>query len=120
MPSPHTCIRCAACCRWPGHVLLTQEDIVALASYLGLSQEELIQRYTVLASNRAQLSLAEREDGVCVFLDGNECRVYDARPAQCRDFPSKWSVSGCPARSREFAVQSLLWRRIGGGTANLR
>lgn len=63
-----------------------------------LSEDEFIERYTVLASNRRQLSLAERSDGRCVFLAGNACGVYDARPDQCRSFPHTWRVdSGCPA-----------------------
>jgi Fe-S-cluster containining protein len=48
----------------------------------------------MLASNRAQLSLREKPDGSCEFLEGNECKVYESRPAQCRDFPARWSVPG--------------------------
>ena len=92
------CRRCGACCRWPGHVLLTPEDIPRLAGALGVDEAELLQRYTVLAANRAQLSLAERPAGDCVFLDADQrCRVYAARPQQCRDFPQGWRVDGCPA-----------------------
>jgi Fe-S-cluster containining protein len=28
-----------------------------------------------------------RGDGGCVFLSGNECTVYDARPESCQRFP---------------------------------
>lgn len=92
------CHRCGACCRWPGHVLLNAEDIARLAAHLGLPEADFIARYCELARNRAQLSLADGPDGACVFLDGNDCRVYPARPRQCRDFPSVWSVDGCAAR----------------------
>lgn len=88
------CRRCAACCRWPGHVLLTAADVAALSAFLGLGEEEFLRRHTRLASNRAQLSLAERADGSCVFLDGSDCRVYAARPEQCRRFPGGWTVPG--------------------------
>jgi Fe-S-cluster containining protein len=30
--------------------------------------------------------LRSSKDG-CVFLDGNLCLIYDARPKTCRDFP---------------------------------
>jgi uncharacterized protein len=91
------CSRCAECCRWPGHVLLTDPDIAALAGHLGMSPPEFIERHTRLASNRAQLSLTERADGACIFLDGDACRVYEARPLQCRQFPIGWTVrDGCP------------------------
>lgn len=79
-------------------MLLTQDDIKALAPARGLDEESFIQRYTRLASNRAQLSLTEKPDGACVFLDdAGRCVVYNARPEQCRRFPFDWSVSGCPA-----------------------
>lgn len=91
------CERCGACCRWPGHVLLTADDIARLAAHLGLAETDFIERYCELARNRAQLTLRDGPDGTCVFLDGNDCRVYDARPRQCREFPTVWSVEGCPA-----------------------
>jgi uncharacterized protein len=93
-----SCVRCSSCCRWPGHVLLTDADIARLALALGLAEPELIDRYTVLAANRAQLSLADREGRECVFLQGNACSVYEARPDQCRDFPRQWGR--CPGRSK--------------------
>ncbi len=91
------CRRCAACCRWPGHVLLTEKDIAALASHMRMDTSLFIERYCVLARNRAQLALAETPNGACVFLDGNDCCVYSVRPLQCRQFPLNWSVEGCPA-----------------------
>ena len=78
-------------------MLLRPEDIRPMADSLQMTEHAFIQRYTVLARNRAALSLAERADGACVFLEGAQCRVYRARPAQCRDFNVRWRVSGgCP------------------------
>ena len=93
------CRNCgAACCRWPGHVLLTAADITALAQQVGLSETDFIQRHTILAKNRAQLSLMEQASGACCFLNpDNTCRIYAARPQQCREFPHGWRVAGCPA-----------------------
>lgn len=92
-----SCRRCGACCRWSGHVLLTNGDVTAVARHLGLTEGEFIQRHTVLAVNRGQLSLMEQPDGACCFLDAdNSCAIYAARPCQCRDFPHGWRVSGCP------------------------
>lgn len=93
-----TCQRCGICCRWPGHVLLTDEDITQLAAATGLSEDEFIARHTQLASNRCQLSLEEHPDGRCIFLEEDGCAFYEARPEQCRNFPHTWRVSeGCPA-----------------------
>lgn len=95
--SSFLCRRCGACCRWPGSVLLAEPDIAAAAAALGMPEEAFIAAHTVLARNRAQLTLKEHADGACEFLDktGN-CRIYAARPRQCRDFPSGWRVAGCP------------------------
>ena len=82
-----TCTQCGACCRWPGHVLLTDADIDRLARARDLAVYDFVQRYTRLASNRAQLALVDGMDGACIFLREARCTVYDARPEQCRCFP---------------------------------
>ncbi|MCC7299553.1 MAG: YkgJ family cysteine cluster protein [Verrucomicrobia bacterium] len=100
-----TCQRCGACCRWSGHVLLTEADIARLAAASGLSEEEFIARYTILAANRRQLSLSDTSDGHCVLLENDRCTLYEARPAQCREFPYGWRVAeGCPALDETSAV----------------
>ena len=91
------CQQCGACCRWPGSVLLDSADLAAAAAALGLAEGEFIEEFTTLAQNRAQLTLKEAPDGACVFLNASErCRIYSARPRQCRDFPHAWRVAGCP------------------------
>ena len=78
-------------------MLLDGADIVAAAAALGMTEGEFIDAHATLAKNRAQLTLKEMADGACEFLDsGGNCRIYAARPAQCRDFPSGWRVAGCP------------------------
>ena len=95
------CTGCGVCCRWPGHVLLTDADISELAAHLAMDEVDFIAQYTRLASNRAQLSLKDQADGSCIFLDGDMCEVYEARPLQCRSFPAAWQVrQGCPELDR--------------------
>ena len=92
------CQKCGICCRWPGHVLLTESDITRMAVATGLSEEVFIEQYTMLAANRRQLSLKDIDGNACIFLKGDGCEFYDARPEQCRNFPHTWRVSeGCPA-----------------------
>ncbi|MBN1268783.1 MAG: YkgJ family cysteine cluster protein [Kiritimatiellae bacterium] len=88
------CHRCGACCRAPGYVYLMQADVSRLAALLGLREEEFIGRYTELGPNRAQLRLADGAGNGCVFLEDTDCRVYAARPEQCRQFPLKWGGAG--------------------------
>lgn len=99
------CQQCGICCRWSGHVLLTDSDITRMALAAGLSEAAFIAGYTVLAANRRQLSLADASDGSCILLEKGRCRLYEARPAQCRDFPHGWRVAeGCPALDKTNAV----------------
>jgi len=81
-------------------VLLEKADIAAAAAALGMPEGEFIEKHAVLARNRAQLTLKEAPGGACEFLDAEgRCRIYAARPRQCRDFPHGWKVDGCPGIS---------------------
>lgn len=78
-------------------MLLTSGDIAAAAAAMGQAEGEWIDQYTGLARNRAQLTLKSRAGGECVLLNADSrCRIYEARPKQCRDFPHNWQVEGCP------------------------
>lgn len=79
-------------------MLLEGADVAAAAAALAMGAAEFIQAHAALAQNRAQLTLKEGADGACEFLDAaGGCRIYAARPRQCRDFPHRWSVAGCPS-----------------------
>ena len=81
-------------------MLLEEADIAMAAAALGLMPEEFIEKHAALARNRAQLTLREAPGGACEFLDAEgRCRIYAARPKQCRDFPRGWQVDGCPGLS---------------------
>lgn len=83
-------------------MLLTETDLVRLAAELGLSERDFADRYTELARHRRGLSLVNGPDGACIFLEKSRCRVYAARPEQCRTFPVEWVVPGCPAAPEAF------------------
>jgi len=88
-------MRCSQCCRHSGFVRLIERDVDLLASHLGLSVQEFAGHHTSLSPDRAFLTLNERDDGSCVFLEGpGDCTVYAARPLQCRDFPVRWNTPG--------------------------
>ncbi|MFM8469799.1 MAG: YkgJ family cysteine cluster protein [Limisphaerales bacterium] len=94
MPVFHECQRCTACCRWPGQVRLTEEEIARLAQFRGLSEHEFIERFTRLRADRRGLALMDKPNGECVFLDGESCAVQPVKPQQCRDFPNLWNFPG--------------------------
>lgn len=91
----YLCQRCGNCCRWPGDVRITDDEVRAIARFLGLDDMEFIQTYCRLNSNRTGLSLIEKPAGECVFLEGvNTCVIQPVKPEQCRDFPNRWNFPG--------------------------
>jgi len=96
------CQRCGNCCRVRGYVRLTTGDVDVLTDVLGLPMQEFTSRFTRLTRERTGLSLIEKDDGSCIFLDaGGACKVHSAKPKQCRDFPTGWRFPNahrtCPA-----------------------
>ncbi|MEM1294288.1 MAG: YkgJ family cysteine cluster protein, partial [Verrucomicrobiota bacterium] len=88
------CQRCGNCCRWPGEVVLTEEDLQSLARFKEQSLYDFVAEYTALRENRTGLTLVEKENGECIFLEGIECTVNAAKPSQCRGFPNEWNFPG--------------------------
>jgi Fe-S-cluster containining protein len=109
MPIFHECQRCTACCRWPGQVRLTDEEITRLAAFKGLTEFDFIQRFTRLTQDRRGLALMDKPNGECVFLEGNDCSVQAVKPQQCRDFPNLWNFPGfekvCHAIPRRVSAE---------------
>lgn len=79
------CMACANCCRQT-RVNVSRTDIDSLAQYLDLSREQVLREYTMPDQEDRETILRHAKEG-CVFLDGNLCMVYEARPRACRDFP---------------------------------
>ena len=90
-----TCLQCSSCCRFdPGFVFLSEKDVEALATKLGIGYSDFIGvhcRWIPAGNGIEQLSLKERSNYDCIFWkDG--CTVYGSRPLQCRTFPFWTSV----------------------------
>lgn len=87
------CKCCGNCCRWEGIVRYKPEEGTAIAEYLGISEDELIQNYTRLAPDRKGLVFTEKSDGACIFLtEDNLCSINPVKPHQCAAFPYDWTV----------------------------
>lgn len=94
------CRQCAECCRVT-EVELVERDIQHLAKFMGLREKEFLEQYTMQGSE-GELILKRTEKG-CVFLDGNECTIYEARPGNCEKFPHLLKGSGSiPSRMWQF------------------
>lgn len=78
------CTQCANCCRKTA-TLVSEEEIERMANALGM---------TVAAFQEAYLEWDEDSGGrwqlpaPCPLLEGNLCRVYEARPTSCREYPN--------------------------------
>lgn len=91
----YLCQRCGNCCRWPGDVIVTQDEVAQIAAFLGMELDDFIQTRTRLSANRRHLSLMEKPNGECFFLEGvNTCTLQDVKPAQCKGFPNAWRFDG--------------------------
>lgn len=84
-----------------------------MAVHLRMDEPAFIATYTRLNASRSGLALTDQENGACVFLDGNDCRVNPVKPQQCRDFPNLWNFPGFEqtCRARPVEVTATEWRR---------
>lgn len=90
----YQCQRCTNCCRWPGDVKVSEAEVEAIAAFLKMKVPVFVERYTRLRADRRGLSIIDRPDHSCVFLEGMDCVINDVKPQQCRDFPNKWNFPG--------------------------
>ena len=83
------CSQCGDCCTGaPGFVWVNKAEIASLAEAIGENDiQEFEQQYVRNVGIRK--SLKEYANGDCVFFDPDlrRCRVYNARPRQCRTWP---------------------------------
>lgn len=77
------CQSCANCCRTL-HPLFSRAEAERVATYLGLSLEELRTRYL---TDNAEAGKYTTQYLPCPFLDGNLCGIYPVRPAVCANYP---------------------------------
>ena len=84
MESQIDCAECANCCK-VATARLIDRDIPKLARHLGVTPAVFLRDYTQQSPEEG-LVLRRTSEG-CVFLEGNLCSVYEARPHTCQDFP---------------------------------
>lgn len=90
---PAVCATCEGncCIGESGYIWINKEEIIKLSEHLGISVEELGQKYLLKVGYK--YSLKEKRIGennyACIFFDleKKQCSVYEARPNQCRTFP---------------------------------
>ncbi len=102
------CRRCGKCCREPGYVYLTAADVDRIAAFLAMDVHVFTAQYTRLPPERRGLSLNEKDDRSCVFLDAQgRCAIQAVKPAQCAAFPHGWKY-------KEMQGVCEGWKALGG------
>lgn len=93
-PSYYDCSKCPAyCCSVYERVRVTKRDLKRLANHFGIGVRRARQRFTTTYDT--ERILRRKADPIfgkaCKFLDPvtRQCKIYDARPKVCRDFPSR-------------------------------
>ena len=88
----NACFTCQGrCCTGEsGYIYVTKVEIENISKLLRLDIKDFMQQY--LFKKGYKYSLKENQFGdnyECIFYDreANGCKVYDARPLQCKTFP---------------------------------
>ena len=125
------CRCCGACCRIKdGIVRVSDAEVARIASFLGMSESDFIERETELAPDRKSLMLKSLPDGSCAYLSADNLaapcgpcgvralhsgnliatrqahlRINPVKPDKCRTFPFEWtnpdSDTVCPEMKRK-------------------
>jgi Fe-S-cluster containining protein len=77
------CTQCANCCRKTS-TALEDGDVERLAAALEMDVPDLQATYLEFVEDKGGYW---RLPAPCPLLEGNLCRVYEARPASCREYP---------------------------------
>ena len=81
----YDCCACANCCR-RYTIRIEQDDILPIAELLGQSESDFVKSY--LMQDPEESGVFSIKAIPCPFLDTEgRCRIYEARPLVCRDFP---------------------------------
>lgn len=81
------CTGCGRCCTGePGGIIALSEDEVAVIAKHKEMEVSTFRRGFVHKIDHG-LSLKEKENGDCIFLEENKCSIYAVRPGKCRSYP---------------------------------
>ena len=100
------CTACANCCR-VATAVVTERDAERLSRHLRISLGEFLAQYTEESEEEGRVLRRTEEQG-CVFLDGNTCTVYEARPDACQRFPHLVRGAG--------SIASRMWQFVDRAT----
>ncbi len=77
------CSRCGYCCQGETTVSLDEDDQKRMVAALGLSREEVVEKYWRITGTIVQMKVV---DGHCIFYNKG-CTVHKGRPWRCAQWP---------------------------------
>ncbi|RKX26839.1 MAG: YkgJ family cysteine cluster protein [Candidatus Zixiibacteriota bacterium] len=89
----HPGVSCFNNCCSDVNIFLTPYDVIRLKNRLGISSQELLDKYTLLPFDKnltypiILLQMSDDDDKVCPFVGKDGCQVYEDRPWACRMYP---------------------------------
>jgi uncharacterized protein len=98
------CTACANCCR-VATTEVSERDIDRLSRHFRIAPAQVAADYTALDPEDQTRNLKWTEAAGCVFLEGNLCSVYEARPDICRRYPHLVRGNG--------SIASRMWSIVG-------
>lgn len=101
------CRACANCCK-VAETDITERDLERLARYLGITPRRFVAEYTTASAFEENETILRRTESGCIFLDGNDCAIYEARPDTCRNFPHLMRGAG--------SFESRMWQMVDRAT----
>ena len=86
------CKACGKCCKHREDILLTPYDLFRIASYLGRTPQEIVERYCeVYEGGQSHFPVVRvlpvYPDNSCPFLRNRKCSVHAQKPVVCRVYP---------------------------------
>lgn len=109
------CKQCGECCKGYGGTYVTPQDVSAIARYIQVTEEELLENYCRLSGSRPLL--AQKENGFCIFWD-KLCTIHPVKPRMCKAWPfipavivepANWEImaGSCPGIRTDVSADDL-------------
>lgn len=101
------CRACANCCK-VAETNISRRDVARISKQMGMSEKDFIAKYTTSSAFEEDEVILRRTEKGCIFLDGNDCVIYEDRPDTCRNFPHLVRGAG--------SIESRMWQMIDRAT----
>jgi len=86
-----SCKCCGHCCHGTSTVSLSEEEQRRIASFLGLSLDDFLNKYCIIKDKRIEMKIVNRH---CIFYNEENgfCNIHPVKPDACRQWPLHPSI----------------------------